>query len=214
MMKIFTSMVSALVLTSCSVFGNSGVENAPYKVLQKDGRIEVRQYDKMVLVSAPMGEGMSDNRGAFGLLFDYISGENVSERKIPMTAPVFMEGGVDKSAEGEKIPMTAPVFMNEDQAGQWRMSFVMPADMRLEDTPKPKNPSVDIEGVKDWTVGAIGFSGFLNEKSSLKHYTILNTWLAKNGYDVTGQYISAGYNPPWTLPMARRNEVLVPVQKK
>ncbi|MEM7618625.1 MAG: heme-binding protein, partial [Pseudomonadota bacterium] len=35
-----------------------------------------------------------------------------------------------------------------------------------------------------------------------------------NGYEADGPYLTAGYNPPWTLPMSRRNEVLIPVKAK
>ncbi len=61
-MKLLFALLVPLVLTGCSVFGESGVENAPYKLLKSDQvqKIEVRNYESMVLVSSDMsGEGMN-----------------------------------------------------------------------------------------------------------------------------------------------------------
>ena len=86
------SIATSALLSACSMFGNSGVDIAPYNVLEKDGAIEIRHYDSMVLATTDMPGGMNkgDNQ-AFQNLFDYISGANVSADKIAMTAPVFMQ---------------------------------------------------------------------------------------------------------------------------
>ena len=213
MIKTLTLAAGALLMSACSVFGEPGVEIAPYSVIEKDEAIEVRHYPELVLVSTPMDGGVDESqRGSFGRLFDYISGENISATKIPMTAPVFM-GEDENVSEGQEIPMTAPVFMG-DNGGQKMMSFVLPADMSFDEAPKPKNPAVRLEKIEDYTVGTITFSGFLSESNIKENRLILESWLAKNGYNEIGVYKSAGYNAPWTLPMARRNEVLIPVEKK
>ena len=201
--------MAILVLSGCSVFGDSGVEIAPYRILksEEEAKIELRNYPLMILVSAPMeGEGRNN---AFRQLFDYISGANVDASKIAMTAPVFM----DQDEKGVEIPMTAPVFM-DDEGDQKMMSFVMPADFTMENTPVPTNPNVKVSEVKDYQVAVITFNGRLSDSNIQKHRDMLESWIAENGYVVSGAVKSAGYNAPFTLPAARRNEVLIPVQKK
>ena len=207
LLKTVISFSTALFMSACSVFGDSGVEIAPYDVLQKDAVAEIRHYDSLVLVTTAMQSGSkeSGDNAAFQRLFDYISGDNISKRKIEMTAPVIMTP--------EKIEMTAPVFMGQDGSGK-TMSFVLPATYTLETAPQPKDPSLKLQEVKDYNVAAIRFSGLLSDKNIATHVEMLKKWIAENGYEATGAYQTAGYNPPWTIPMFRRNEVLIPVKKQ
>jgi hypothetical protein len=211
-MKVFILCASLLLLTGCSVMGHSGVENAPYSVLQtvEKEAIEIRRYDQMILVSTTMDGGMDSNKkDAFGKLFDYISGNNANKADIEMTAPVFVDNAQES---GQKIPMTAPVFMDGEN-DNFVMSFVMPASFTLETTPAPLDPAVHVDEITNYTVAAITFNGFLNQDNVDKHRGILETWIADNGYKAAGPYKAAGYNPPFTIPAFRRNEVLIPVVK-
>ncbi len=213
-MKKLCIFITVIMLSGCSVFGKSGIEIAPYKVIESDGaqKIELRHYDRLVLVSTPM-QGQIDERQnrAFGKLFDYISGENKQRSKIEMTAPVFM--GSDDEDSRVKIPMTAPVFMG-GKGDQSLMSFVLPESFSLENAPIPQDPDVKLHELKNYTVAAITFSGVLKQKNIEKHKAILEAWIEKQGYKKIGSYKAAGYNPPFTLPAFRRNEVLIPVHVK
>lgn len=209
-MKILLPLFSALLLTGCSVFGDTGVEDAPYSLLKSDQtqKIELRNYEYMVLVSSSMGKnGMND---AFRNLFKYITGANEGQAEIAMTAPVFMDDRDEKSS-GTEIAMTAPVFMNENGSDPV-MSFVMPANFTLESTPTPTNPDVWVTEVTDYKVAAIQFSGWLSDSNVEKHTKLLNEWIAQNGYTVASKPVSAAYNGPFTIPWLRRNEVLIEVR--
>lgn len=211
-LPILTLLALGLCLGGCSVFGNSGVEIAPYSVVLKEGDVEIRNYEKLILVTTPMPQGMKESQNeAFSRLFDYITGTNVAADKIAMTAPVIMDQG-DKE-EGQKIEMTAPVFMGENGKME-TMSFVLPDSFTMESAPQPTDPQVKLQEIKNYTVAVLRFSGFLNEDSSMAQKKILEDWIAKSAYKSTGDYKVAGYNPPWTLPFMRRNEVLIPVTKK
>jgi len=209
-MKVILSLMTTFFLAACSVFGNSGVDIAPYKVVRSDSlhNIEVRTYESMILVSTPMTDKDGRNN-AFRTLFAYITGANEGAQKIEMTAPVFMDK--EGNEKGAKIPMTAPVFMDAESAHPM-MSFVMPASYTLESTPKPTNETVSVREIKDYKVAVIRFNGNLSNKNIEKHQTILQEWIAENKYKVAGPSKSAGYNPPFTLPALKRNEVLVPVE--
>jgi len=210
-LKIIALTLILLGLSGCSVFGDSSVEIAPYKVIEnaEEAKIEIRNYPQMILVSTPMdGDGRNS---AFRKLFGYITGDNVSASEIAMTAPVFMDR---EEESGVEIPMTAPVFMEGEDSETPMMSFVMPADFTLENTPKPTDPDVVVSEIKDYQVAAIIFSGRLNQDNIEKHRSVLEQWIIDNGYVVTGAVKTAGYNAPFTLPAMRRNEVLIPVIKE
>jgi hypothetical protein len=209
-MKILFALFVSTFLMSCSVVGQSDVDTAPYSLLKsdKDRKIEVRNYESMVLVSAPMS-GRSGN-SAFRALFAYISGENQGDTEIAMTAPVFMN---DKSEvkEGTEIAMTAPVFMGS-RTGEPMMSFVMPNTFTLATTPKPINPQVKVTELKNYKVAAIQFSGTLSDNNVEENTNILSKWIVQNGYTAISESIKAGYNGPLTLPFLRKNEVLIEVK--
>lgn len=211
-MKVLMICASLLLLSGCSVVGKESVESAPYTTIKTadNQAIELRRYDQMILVSAPMEGGIEGERNsAFGALFKYISGDNIDQSKIAMTAPVIMDESPKES--GRKISMTAPVFM-DGQDDNAMMSFVMPADFTLQTTPQPTNPDIKVQELVDYTVAAITFSGLLSQDNIEKHKDLLQAWILENNYKQVGPYRSAGYNPPFTLPAFRRNEVLIPVE--
>lgn len=217
MNKLITIFVTTL-LAGCSIVGEAGVESAPYKLLKADKdeetetKIEIREYQSMVLVSTSMDD--DGRNSAFRRLFNYIAGDNSGQREIAMTAPVYM-GNDAASNEGMKISMTAPVFMNSDVAssgGANVMSFVMPDSFTYDSTPIPNNPKVKVSEVKNYKVAAITFSWTLSDSNVKKHTNILLDYLKQNDFNVTGKPYTAAYNGPMTLPMYRKNEVLIPIQ--
>ncbi|SNY50938.1 SOUL heme-binding protein [Arsukibacterium tuosuense] len=211
-MKFLLSVIASVLLAGCSVFGQSNVETAPYTLLKTDAEknIEVRNYDAMVLVSTSMaGEGRNS---AFRKLFRYIGGENEGATEISMTAPVFMDNAkTTDNNKGTEIAMTAPVFM-DNRAGEAMMSFVMPKDFTLQTTPKPTNPEVKVTELNNYKVAAIKFSGTLSKRNVAKHTKTLTDWINENDYTAISEPVEAGYNGPLTLPMLRRNEVLIEIK--
>jgi len=191
-MKSLIAIIGSIILSGCSVFGVSNVETAPYKVLEKSEDFELRHYDSLILVSTSMSSMGEDNK-PFRKLFNYISGRNANE---------------------QEISMTAPVFMNREGDNTTKMSFVMPADFSIADTPTPQDPDITIDEINDYTVATIQFSGLLNQDNITKHEAMLRNWIAEKNYNVIGDAKAAGYNPPFTIPALRRNEILIPVAKK
>lgn len=180
-------------LTACSVFGDNGVESAPYTLIKSDStlNIELRNYDSMILVSTSMPPG--ERNRAFRRLFNYIAGNNDGQKEIAMTAPVFMD------QKNTTKPKPA-------------MSFVMPASFDFENTPKPTDPNVWLEKVEDYKVAAITFSGTLSDSNVQEQQALLQQWITANQLIAKGQPIMAAYNGPLTLPMFRKNELLIRVE--
>ncbi len=200
----FLLSFTALSLLMGSVMAN---EEPRYELVKKEGDFEVRRYQPMIIAEVLVTGTLSEasNKG-FRQIADFIFGNNEDpvkkqSEKIAMTAPVTMEA--DTSS---KIAMTAPVTM-EGSGGAWKMAFVMPSKFTMETLPKPKNSNVIIKQMPAQQLAVVTFSGWVDEEKLAAQTTRLNEWMAKNGLKSSGSAQLSRYNPPWTLPFWRRNEV-------
>ena len=183
------------------------IEQAAYRVALRDGELELRDYDPVVLAETVV-PGAFEEAGnqAFRRLFRYISGGNRPRRKVAMTAPVSQEQA------GEKIAMTAPVAQEAAQ-DSWLVSFTMPTASTLETLPEPDDPQVRLRQVPARRMAALRYSGRWSESSYLKHRANLESWLRGRGLRVTGDPVWARYNSPFAPWFLRRNEILIPVER-
>lgn len=196
-----TAFAILMTATACSVVGGKAAPEPDFTVVQSSAPFEVRDYGALVVVKTPMSDGSND---AFGRLFDYISGENGGARDIAMTAPILMA----EAGEGANIAMTAPVLQSDGDGRE--MIFVLPSDFTLDTAPLPTNPAVSLGTVPARRMAVARYAGSLNDDAP-EWEEKLRAWMATNGLHATGPAEVAGYNPPWTLPAYRRNEVLIPV---
>jgi hypothetical protein len=181
------------------------IQTPEYQVIQKTAAYEIRLYEPYIVAETlQKGSREESLSSGFNELFKYITGDNVSRSKIRMTAPVLQSG----EAEGQKIPMTAPVLKYED-AGSSMIAFVMPPHSRLEELPKPKSAAVKLRVVPARTIAVIRFSGFATEDAIKKHTDELQSALKRDGRLIRSAAEVALYNPPWTPPFMRRNEIVV-----
>jgi len=212
--RLYFTTFGALILllsSGCSVVGITNVEEAAYTVVIKDENFELRDYDPMVIVETTIDDDFeSAGNKAFRRLFAYITGDNVANSEIAMTAPVIADP-TGASADTD-IAMTAPVLQEYGQGG-WRYAFVLPADLTLETAPKPLDDDVRLAEVAGKTVAVIRFSGFWSEESMQDKTSALNEWISANNLTPSSEPRWAGYNPPWTIPFLRRNEVMIDVQQ-
>lgn len=193
------------------------IEEPSYQVLKQLEHFELRQYESQLIAEVTVQGSLSEasNKG-FRLVADYIFGNNqVSQassnqsEKIAMTAPVVIE------PQSSKIAMTAPVVVEKKGASeqqQWTLYFVMPKSYRMDNLPKPNNPQVQIKEIKNKKVAVIRFSGWVDEDKLADRTAELQTWMKQEQLIAIGDPQLARYNPPWTLPWWRRNEVFIPVQ--
>jgi SOUL heme-binding protein len=205
-MKIVFALLNSLFLAGCSLFGIQSEESPGYEILEKNGIVEIRQYRPFLVVQTEdSGDYETASKSSFFRLFDYISGKNQSKQKIAMTAPVLQE------PKPEKITMTAPVF--QEQSGQkWTMRFVLPSQYQLATAPQPTDPAVSIMEIPAKKVAVLQFSGFLNKNNIAEKKEELSAWLKENNLKAISEPRSAGYNPPWTIPFLRRNEVHIDIE--
>ena len=176
------------------------IEIPKYKIIEASGSIEIREYEPSLLAEVEVeGERKEAINNGFRILADYIFGNNLSQQKIAMTAPVTQKSG-------EKIAMTAPV--NQTQEGDlWKIQFTMPSSYTIDNLPKPNNAKVKIIEAPKRRCVAIRFSGFWWDRKLKKKLHELEAFLDDKKLKVIGEPIYAFYNPPWTLPFLRRNEI-------
>ena len=199
-----------MIISGCSVFGAASVEEAPYQLVSKDDNFEIRDYAALVVAETRVDASFKDaGNKAFRTLFNYISGENEANTKIAMTAPVIAEAS-DSSSSGEKIAMTAPVtYEKEDDV--WRYQFVLPKTYTLDNAPRPLNADVTLAETAPRRVAVIRYAWLATDKARQKNANLLLEWVDSQGLKPASTPRWAGYNPPWTLPPFRRNEVLVDI---
>ena len=205
-MKRSIRIIVAAVVIIIGAIDAVAIEEAPYKVLKKDSKFEIRDYAPHILAETVV-EGDLEHAGnkAFNKLFRYISGDNRSRDKVAMTAPVSQE------AIGEKIKMTAPVGQQRVQE-RWAVSFMMPASYTLETLPEPEDPDVTFRQVPARRMAAVRYSGFWSEKNYLRYKMELESWIHERGLTIVGDPVWTRYNPPFTPWFLRRNEILIPVK--
>ena len=216
MKKATYLLLSGSLLTSGAAMAT---EEPNYTVLSQMDDFELRRYDKQLVAQTLVsGDQDSASREGFKVLADYIFGNNTAatggSSKISMTAPVTMQPNNKKSdGESQKIAMTAPVSMQQDD-GKWRVQFTMPSKYTMQTLPKPNNPNITITEVPAQTYGVIKFSGLAGSKKLATKTEELQSWMQTQNLTITGEPELARYNPPWTLPFLRRNEVMIAYKSK
>ena len=185
------------------------IEEPKFTLLEKDQAFELRLYAPKIIAEVLVDGDMSEaSSKGFKLIADFIFGNNTAQsgksEKISMTAPVSVK------ASAEKISMTAPVGLQQSNNG-WRVYFVMPSQYSLQTLPKPNNPQVNIKLAPEQKFAVIRFSGLVNEEKMAVKLAELNQWIERKKLKATGNPELARYNPPWTLPFLRRNELMVEV---
>lgn len=190
-------LLPALTLAAVAIpLTSRAIEEPPFKSLKKDGKFELREYASIPIASAPM-EGMGKRDKSFNNLFQYISGANDGKQKIPMTAPVLMEGGATDAAGTEK----------------GRMSFVIPAAVAQAGAPKPTGEGMTTGKIEASRIATLRFKGWSSEEKRKAAEVELAALIKANKLKPIGKPFFAFFDPPWTLEMFRRNEVWQRVEK-
>ena len=92
------------------------------------------------------------------------------------------------------------------------MQFYLPSKFNKKTTPIPTNSDVEITLMKEGYFAVIRYSGRSSDKNFIKYTEILREKLLEDKILINGAAIKATYNPPWTLPLFRRNEVMFNVK--
>ncbi|KAJ6798847.1 heme-binding-like protein, chloroplastic [Iris pallida] len=206
------------------VFGKISVETPKYEVLHRAADYEIRKYFPSVVAQVTYDPSQlgGDRDGGFLILANYIGAlgnpHNSKPEKIAMTAPVVT---TKAATSPEKIAMTAPVVTSSGGSGgeeqssskSVTMQFVLPAKYtRAEEAPKPTDERVVIREEGERKYGVVRFGGVATDRAVEEKVEKLRGSLERDGHKVVGEFLLARYNPPWTLPPFRTNEVMLPIE--
>ena len=208
-MGVRKALAAAIVLSS--VLGANltmAVEEPQFETVLKDEAFEIRRYPPLVVATTQVPGDMdaASNRG-FRTIADYIFGNNVAtpagaSAKIAMTAPVTV---------APIVPATSAAT-SDMAAEQWQVAFVMPGQYRLDTLPRPKNEAVTLRELPAHTTAVLSYS-WLNSETKVQQKTDeLRAWMKSRQLEALGPPRLARYDPPWTPPMMRRNEIQIDIR--
>jgi SOUL heme-binding protein len=205
-----SGLISSMWLAGCSVFGIRETPEPAHTLLATIGSVEIRQYGPRIAAETTVqGDEVSARSAGFRRLAGYIFGANHAQAKIAMTAPVAQ--GQERG--GETIAMTAPVAQTSDASG-WRIRFFMPEGYALASLPVPNDPAVQLVPVPPETDAVLRFSGTASPTSVAREREMLLKALEGGVWAPVGAPVTWFYDPPWTLPALRRNEIAVAVERR
>lgn len=179
------------------ILGKISVETPKYEIIAAGDDYEIRKYPPAVVAEVTYDPAQlnSDRDGGFMILAKYIGAvgnpQNSKPEKIAMTAPVVSKG------EGDLVTM----------------GFILPSKYaRAEEAPRPVDERVVIREEGEKKYGVVKFSGVASEEAVAERVKGLRACLERDGHKVIGDFVLARFNPPWTLPPFRTNEVMIPIQ--
>ena len=171
------------------------LEQPKYEIVEKIGDLELREYSSFAIAECALPNVpnvSSASSYAFSRLFNYIQGRN---------------------SKAQPIQMTKPVRQEPHESG-WKVSFVIPEEIRIAGIPEPADSSISIREVPGGLYAALVYRGSWGEAKQQFQSAKLLEPVRKSGHSVKGPIISAVYNPPFTPGPLRRNEVMVELEKE
>ncbi|CAF0869803.1 unnamed protein product [Rotaria sp. Silwood1] len=186
------------------MFGGISSEMPPYDVIAKKDGYEIRRYYKQYLAQShyevPTKTDFSSNTGTgFFPLFKFISGNNDTQTKISMTAPVIMqETECDGSTKRTMSFIMSPTKFNS-----------------LDQLPKPNDKNIQIvEQDNSCDMACITFNMSMTTERNTAKEKELREAAHRDGIQLSSNKNDVcyfGYNPPYTIPHFRRNEICIPI---
>jgi hypothetical protein len=180
------------------------VEEAKYTLVEQRTGYELREYAPQVQAKILVeGEAQLAVVRGFDTLNAYLFGHN----RITPTE----EGGRDR----QRIGFTTPVWMWHSEApepeGHW-VAVTLPSRFDLNNAPEPRNENIALVEKPPFEAAVIRFNGWGTMEDMREHEALLRALMEKDGIEIAGPPLYARYDPPWIVPIFRRNEVLIPVQ--
>jgi hypothetical protein len=195
--------------SALSVFGVRSVYEQPrYEVLARiSGGIEIRRYAPRLAAEATVEAGSEEagRNDAFRILAGYIFGKNRQRSEVAITSPVAT------APDSREIAMTSPVATAGAGPGRWTQRFFLPTSLTAETAPTPTDPRIRIVELPEEASAAITFTGLAPKPALDAQKRILLGALAGSIWRPAGEPYTLFYDPPFTIPPLRRNEIAVAV---
>ena len=190
-MKQFVLSLSGTLLLAFTGISQA-IESLSFDVLETYDDVEIRQYAPHLLATVRV-DGKFDEAGsqAFRPLFNYISGENRSDAKIAMTAPVLQQP--------------------DERRGSWLISFVMPSSFEKDSLPVPTSEIVQVSEQPSMRMAALEYRGGWSQSRYAEHELKLRSALRNMTLTACGDSQWARHDPPFMPWFLRKNEILIPL---
>jgi len=191
-----------------------GLEEPSYTVVEENDLYEIRSYEAYSVVSTVVTsdsdvsalEGIAAG-SAFNTLASYLFGGNDESKVMDMTTPVTTTSAGDmrfylNTGDNERIPMPT-----SKTAG----------DKSTETTDES---NVEIVQIPAALLAIRKFTGFVTDGEVARQKDTLLQALEMDGIELDVAHgaivphVVFQYNPPYSLPMVRRNEIGVPVRSR
>jgi hypothetical protein len=166
------------------------IEEPDFEVLEEREDYEIRRYSPYLVAEVDVVGDDPGNR-AFRILAGFIFGDNQSEAKMKMTAPV----------------ISAPV---DDKTTTF--SFVMERKYTLDSLPEPNDERIRLLQRPGGVIAVRRYSGGWSQKAVIENRQLLLHALAEDGIETRGEPELARYDSPMKPWFLRRNEILIPVE--
>ena len=206
-MKLTTIILTAMMMHSGLLMAT---EEPAFTLIKQSEPFELRLYaPRIIAETAVSGDMKKASSSGFKAIANFIFGNNQhpgsgEAENISMTAPVILQ-----SSSVEAFTTSNPASDGSEQA--WQVSFFMPSQYNLESLPKPNNSAVTVRSLPASYAAVMRFSGFSGAETVAKNTQALQQWIQQQQLSALSTPQLARYNPPWTLPFMRRNEIIIEV---
>ncbi len=191
--RVLEGLASAVGSAGTVVGVRDATEEPHFEPIALVHGAEVRRYgDRLAAeVTVPGDEAGAREKG-FRALARFIFGGNEGREKLAMTIPV------------AQLPA-------EDA---WTIRFFMPADRSETTLPKPSDASVRLVTLPAGDYAVMRFRGSPTADAVALRKARLMAALSSGAWAAEGEPEAWFYDPPWTVPTLRRNEVAVRVSPR
>jgi hypothetical protein len=188
-------------------------QSEPYYDVVIDGEhVQLRHYHvyHVARVRVESDEDDQNRETAYMRLLNYVLGRNSRKETIAPMAPLIQE---DVAARMTAL-MRLETHEVDDHLTAFEVSIILPNHLTAESAPLPLDPEIQIQRVKPHLTATVRFAGFCGKRKQTRLSKYLRLWLHDKGYMTASAPRLAKYNPPFTLPFMRRNELHIDVVKR
>lgn len=188
-----------------------GLVGPSYRVISSADGYEIREYEGYTVASSSMikvdeaftMDDLTSEGEAFNALAAYLFGANDKKEVMEMTTPVTTTSTGEmrfylKERDGDAPSFPEPVSENDEIFNE--------------------KGKVSLEEIPPGTLAVAKFTGWATEGEVTRQKDALLTCLGIDGVEIDVEHgnvvphVIFQYNPPYTLPVLRRNEIGVPVR--
>ena len=192
-------LFGTLFIGTQSVFGiRAGTVEPPFAVVDRLGALEIRQYGPRVAVEVHVaGAEDAARAAAVERLTAFVGGANLRGEEVAAALPVAQRPEGADPGPGE--------------ARLWAVRIHLPMHARIATLPPPDDGALRLRALPAKTVAVLRFTGVPRPTRTAERRAALAGMLAGSGWRPAGAAEAWFYDPPWTIPALRRNEIAVPV---